>query len=161
MITVILLLGKTIGSVVNFLLHVIAYVMLFLGLYVPLIYLMYGLIIAGIFKFDLFSLSGLYSSLYVWGLALSFVVSLIISVRNIFLKPATKIVEKLSIKPPKKAPKKEIYGQNRDFEGYPLIYESQVHKGIIVHEYKYYFDLFERVNGRLQKIKTVYKNSGK
>ena len=78
MITIILLLGKTIGSVVNFLLHVIAYIMLFLGLYIPLLYLIYGLIISGVFKFELFNIGNLYSNLYVWRLGLSFVVSLII-----------------------------------------------------------------------------------
>lgn len=158
MITIILLLGKTIGSVVNFLLHVIAYIMLFLGLYIPLLYLIYGLIISGVFKFELFNIGNLYSNLYVWGLGLSFVVSLIISVRNIFLKPASKIAEKLSLKSTKNARKNKIYGEKRHFDDYPLIYESQVHSGVIVHEYEEYFDLFRRIDGRLQKIKTVYKD---
>lgn len=158
MITIILLLGKTIGSVVNFLLHVIAYVLLFLGLYVPLLYLIYGLIVSVIFKFELFAIGNLYSNLYVWGLGLSFVVSLIISIRNVFLKPASKIAEKLSTKSAKKPRKTKIYGEKRRFDEYPLIYESQVHKGLIVHEYEEYFDLFRKIDGKLQKIKTVYKD---
>ena len=159
MLTALLFIYKLILKALDFILHIIAYVMIFLGAYFPFFYLIYGFIISVTFDFALFNTTTLYSRLYIWGLTLSCVAMLIIAIRNIILKPTSKL--KTYFEKPQQSLENNHTIKKRDkhTKEQPLIYRSRKYPNIIVHEYQDYFDLYEDKNGKIVKIRTEYKRN--
>ena len=129
---------------------VIAKVIIYFGLYFPMLSLIFGGVLFLIFDFNPFG-GGVDSNLYVFGLCLSFVCALGVTVRNIIIKPIqkyfidSKVIEYTG-KRHKNAPEA------------PKIYKSKVNPGIIVYEYENRYDLYEEENGELYKVSTEYKD---
>lgn len=128
---------KFLGYVVRFL----STIMLYFGLYVPFFYLLYGLIIhltLGVALFD-FSTN---SQLYLLGLLLCLVSSVIISVRNIILTP---LKSALKFYDSRKRPEK------------PLVYRSELMPDLIIYEYENRYEVYRDYNGRLTYLRTEAK----
>ena len=68
---------------------VIAKIIIYFGLYFPILSLIFGGVLFLIFDFNPFG-GGVDSNLYVFGLCLSFVCALVVTVRNIIIKPIQK-----------------------------------------------------------------------
>ena len=77
---------KFVGTIIQFLTSLF----LFLGLYIPLFYVMFGLILLVATPFT-FGGTGTYQILYYVGLGLSCLAAVIISVRNLLVKPISSI----------------------------------------------------------------------
>lgn len=115
--------------------------MLYFGLYVPFFYFLYGLIIhltLGVVLFD-FSTN---SQLYLLGLLLCLVSSVIISVRNIILTP---LKSALKFYDSRKRPEK------------PLVYRSELMPDLIIYEYENRYEVYRDYNGRLTYLRTEAK----
>ena len=132
-------------AVVTFILKLIVY----LGLYIPLAYLLYGGIIWLTLDVELFDLS-VNSSLYLVGLGLSILASIVLTIRSgigrIIKMKESKSVVQYQGKKSRSAPEA------------PKIYHSRVNRGIIVYEYENRFDLYEKDGGRLVFVGTEYKS---
>lgn len=132
-------------AVVTFILKLIVY----LGLYIPLAYLLYGGIIWLTLDVELFDLS-VNSSLYLVGLGLSILASIVLTIRSgigrIIKMKESKSVVQYQGKKSRSAPEA------------PKIYHSRVNRGIIVYEYENRFDLYEKNGGRLVFVGTEYKS---
>lgn len=83
---------RTLIMVVEFLSRILAKILVLFGLWIPLIYAIFGVILYYVFHFNPFDFS-LYSTLYLSGAAACVVSSLIISIRNIVVKPARSVYE--------------------------------------------------------------------
>lgn len=177
MLTALTFIYKIILKALDFILHIIAYIMIFLGAYFPFFYLIYGFIISAIFDFSLFDSSTLYSKLYICGLVLTLIAMLIVAVRSLILKPTSKIRsyfdKDTQNNDPRRYDRGEHYDNRRlnrrpdDFHKRadynikdhekPLVYRSRKFPEIIVHEYSDRFVLYKKINGSLEKIRTEYK----
>ena len=128
---------KFLGYVVRFL----STIMLYFGLYVPFFYFLYRFIIhltLGVALFD-FSTN---SQLYLLGLLLCLVSSVIISVRNIILTP---LKSALKFYDSRKRPEK------------PLVYRSELMPDLIIYEYENRYEVYRDYNGRLTYLRTEAK----
>ncbi|HKL74153.1 MAG TPA: hypothetical protein VJ903_04610 [Clostridia bacterium] len=83
---------RTMILVVEFLSRILAKILVLFGLWIPLIYAIFGVILYYVFHFNPFDFS-LYSTLYLSGAAACVVSCLIISIRNIVLRPAKSVYE--------------------------------------------------------------------
>lgn len=83
---------RTLIVVVEFLSRLLAKVLVLFGLWIPLIYAIFGVILYYVFHFNPFDFS-IYSTLYLSGAAACVVSSLIISIRNIILRPAKSVYD--------------------------------------------------------------------
>ena len=124
----------------------------YFGLYIPLVYLIYGGILWLSLDFNPFG-GGVDGNLYVFGFALCFVCALIISVRNLIIKPFkrhfidSRIVEYDGKRLSRHAPEA------------PRIYKSRVNQGIIVYEYENRYDLYEETKDGLVIVGSEPKGS--
>lgn len=132
---------KTILYVLNWTIKLIASVLLFFGLYIPFIYLIYGGLLYLIAKVPIFNFST-NSQLYLLGLLLCIICSVIISVRNLIMKPLTSIV---------------AFYDKKNTPEQPLVYRSNVMRDLIIYEYKDRYDVYRDINGRLSFIRTEAK----
>lgn len=123
-------------------------IIIYLGLYIPLIHIACGGIMSLIFDFKLFD-GSLYSSLYIVGFVLSIIASIILSIRSGISKLLRYRESKNVI---------EYHGsKSRKAPEAPKIYKSRVNKGMIVYEYENRFDLYEDTGDRLLYAGTEYK----
>ena len=140
-------------------------ILVFLGLYIPGLYLILGAILT---KFSVFSFSvrDTRLNLFILGLILCVLCSLIIAIRNIVLKPFKTALHKFGEDAKKefidnrpKIKKPQTDKPRRHEEYYPLVYRSQIYPDITVHEYEDRFELFrDTPDGKKQKFyKTEYK----
>ena len=140
-------------------------ILVFFGLYIPGIYLIFGAILT---KFSVlsFSVQDTRLNLFILGLILCVVCALIITVRNILVKPFKTALTNLKNDAKKefvdnrpKMKKSSTDKPRRHAEYYPLVYRSQIYPDITVHEYEDRFELFrDTPNGKKQKFfKTEYK----
>lgn len=108
---------RTFMVVVDFLARIIAKILVLFGLWIPLVYALFGVALYYLYKFDPFDFS-LYSSLYLSG-ALACVVScVIISIRNIIVRPAKSIYDGYRHPLWEKDREKNIEKENDEFEKY-------------------------------------------
>lgn len=124
-------------------------VLLFFGLYVPFLHLVFGgalWLFAGINPFDL----SVNSQLYIFGLTLCFADSVIITVRNLLFKPIRSMFELVT------AVKYKSEGRSYKPES-PKIYRSKANPDLIVYEYSDRYELFREHNGRLLQVRTEGK----
>lgn len=90
-----LLLGtllRTLIVVVEFLSRILAKILVLFGLWIPLVYALFGVGLYYIFHFNPFDFS-LYSTLYLSGAVACVISCLIISIRNIILRPAKSVYD--------------------------------------------------------------------
>lgn len=119
-------------------------IMLYFGLYIPFFYMLYGLIIYLTLGVQLFDFS-VNSQLFLLGLLLCLISSVIISVRSVILAPIKSVLK---------------YMDRRSAPEQPLIYRSTVLPDLIIYEYSNRYDVFRDYNGRLCFIRTESKGRG-
>ncbi len=155
---------RVIFKILKYLVSFIADVLYYFGLYVPLAYLVYGGVLYGVFKFEPFSLS--YDSmLYLFGLGLCVIASVILTVKKLIIKPIREAFKKpdLGIKA-KDGEERKPSSSSRSSGAYeaPVIYESKVNPGIIVYEYANRYDLYEQYDDdSLVLVNTEFKDRGR
>ncbi len=126
---------------VGYLIKFLSTIMLYFGLYVPFFYLLYGLIIHLTLGVPLFNFS-VNSQLYLLGLLLCLISSVIITVRNIVLEPIKSVLRHLD---------------NRRAPEQPMIYRSEIMPDLVIYEYAMRYDVYRDVNGRLTYLRTESK----
>lgn len=132
---------KTIVNTLNWAIKIISSVMLFFGLYIPFAYLIYGGLLYLIAKVPIFDFST-NSQLYLLGLLLCVICSVIISVRNLIMRPLTSVI---------------AWHDRKNQPEQPMIYRSNVMRDLIIYEYKDRYDVYRDINGRLSYIRTEGK----
>lgn len=162
---------KGLIKLVNVIITIIARIMLLLGLWVPFFYIVISIIIMLSFKTNILSMTG-YNYLYIIGLILCIVISVIITIRNLLLKPIKELInyrkvqleydkrkaeareKRLYEKNPKRyfATKGKLPDENSEYynkkgkitniDELPKIYRSEINSEIIIHEYKDKFEVF-------------------
>lgn len=142
---------KIIFKGIRALVEILADVIFYFGLYVPILYLIYGAVLHGVFRFELFNLTT-DSKLFIFGFAICIAASLLISVKNLIVKPYKRFFKKTHIIEYKNDKKLA-----RDVPEAPKIYKSKVNPGVIVYEYSNRYDLYEEIDGGLEKVETEYK----
>lgn len=135
---------------IRYLAEIIGRMIYYFGLYVPILYLFYGLALRLIFTdFRPFSATT-DGRLFIFGFALTVIAAVIISVHNLIVKPFRKHVSKQNVV--------EYEGkQGKNAPEAPKIYESKVNKGIIVYEYSNRYDLYEEYRDGLHLVATEFK----
>lgn len=174
---------KGLIKLVNVIITIIARIMLLLGLWVPFFYIVISVILMLSFKTNILSMTG-YKYLYIIGLILCIIISVIITVRNLLLKPIKELINyrKVQLEYDKRkaeAREKKLYEKNpkryfatkgklpdEDSEYYnkkgkitnidelPKIYRSEINNDIIIHEYKDKFEVFLEKENEIVHIDT-------
>lgn len=174
---------KGLIKLVNVIITIIARIMLLLGLWVPFFYIVISIIIMLSFKTNILSMSG-YNYLYIIGLILCIIISVIITIRNLLLKPIKELInyrkvqleydkrkaeareKRLYEKNPKryfatkgKLPDEESEYYNKkgkitNIDELPKIYRSEINNEIIIHEYKDKFEVFLEKENEIVHIDT-------
>ena len=97
---------------------------------------------------------GVDGNLYIFGLCLSILGAVIITIRNVIIKPIQKYFVDGKVV--------EYTGKrHRGAPEPPKIYKSRVNPGITVYEYENRYDLYEEIDGVLEKVSTEFKEDGK
>lgn len=174
---------KGLIKLVNVIITIIARIMLLLGLWVPFFYIVISVILMLSFKTNILSMTG-YNYLYIIGLILCIIISVIITIRNLLLKPIKELINyrKVQLEYDKRkaeAREKKLYEKNpkryfatkgklpdEDSEYYnkkgkitnidelPKIYRSEINNEIIIHEYKDKFEVFLEKENEIVHIDT-------
>lgn len=141
-------------KVVKFLAEWLGKAIYYFGLYYPLLYAVYGVLLYFIFGLNPFDLT-IDGRLYIFGFALSVIVCVIQAVKNLIVKPYRKYFKKTDIieysadeKLSKNAPEA------------PKIYKSRS-SDYIVYEYENRYDLYEDTEDGARYVKTEYKQQAK
>ena len=141
-------------KVIKVIVEIVAKVIFFLGLWVPLLYLAYGGILKLIYKGFYLLSADTNSIIYLLGFILTIVISIIITIKNLIYRPF-----------------KKIFGRKKDVIEYkgdklkndtpeaPKIYKSRVNEGVIVYEYKNRYDLYEEREDKLVLVATEFKDN--
>lgn len=143
-------------KVIKFVAEIIAKLIIYLGLWAPLLYLAYGGILKLIYKdFYMFS-PDTNSILYFVGLILCVIISIIITIKNLIVKPFKKIFSRKDVIQYGDKDERKL---KRDMPEAPRIYKSRVNSGVIVYEYKNRYDLYEEHDDQLVLVSTEFKNN--
>lgn len=107
---------KGLIKLVNVIITIIARIMLLLGLWVPFIYIVISVILMLAFKTNILNMKG-YNYLYIIGLLLCIVISVIITIRNLLLKPIKELINYRKVqleydKRKEEAREKRLYEKN-------------------------------------------------
>ena len=141
-------------KVIKFVAEVIAKLIIYLGLWAPLLYLAYGGILMLIYKdFHMFSMDT-NSIIYFVGLILCLIISVIITIKNLIVKPFKKIFSRKDVIQYGDKDERKL---KRNMPEAPKIYNSRVNPGVIVYEYKNRYDLYEEHDNQLFLVATEYK----
>ncbi len=146
---------RAVFTALQFIAAIIGKTIYYFGLYIPIFYLIYGMVIHFVYDFECFELT-VDGKLYIFGLCLSLLASLIISIKNLIVKPYRKYIKKDDV---------VEYGKtqrlSKNAPEAPRIYKSKVNPGVIVYEYANRYDLYEEDNKGLVQVATEYKKSRK
>lgn len=177
---------KAIIKIIDALFTLIANLLLYFGLWIPFVYMLFacGLLIWG--GLDL-KVAGVERNLFYFGLSLALLGSLIITIRNLFVVPIKdfakyKQAKRDYRKKQDEKKKQELYKKNPSkyfikYEGAmppkehpvygtsakerdripPLIYRSNQDPRLIIHEFDDRFEIFREDNGRIYLIDTKSK----
>lgn len=162
---------RFIASVLELILRIIINLLLFFGLWLPLVYALFGLALylgLGFNPLD-WELEG---QLYISGFATCILCSLIITIRNLIVKPAKQVfdgfrtplwqrkkdkkIELVEIQKPKKTITNS--GKNLIKKEKPIIYYSSVEPDILIHEYADRFEIFKVENNKARLESVEYKH---
>lgn len=181
--------GLILGSILKLLvgifkgvIFVLSWSIVYLGLWVPFLYAIVGLVLFFTVQFNPFEWTT-WGQLYFAGFIASVVAALIITVRNIILKPLKSVSDGYKnpvwkrntekeepVRETSRAPRAAARAEEpedemppvrktpRAYEESPLVYESELEHGSIVHEYSDRFEVFVLKNGRLVLDKVEMKN---
>jgi len=149
---VLLTIFKAIWKVLKLIATIIAKIIVYFGLWMSILFLIFGAILHWTYGFELFDRST-DSILYILGLCLTLVIAVLLSIRNLIVKPYRKYFKKDDV---------VEYGKKqrlkRSAPEAPTIYKSKVNPGVIVYEYKNRYDLYEEDReGGLVLVNTEYK----
>ena len=127
----------------------------FTGLYIPLLYSIYSafIFLAGL-KLSPFSVDAM---LFYIGLILSFVCSIIITVKKLIINPASKLKDKFRRNRYNFHSRKNssFFGSKKES---PLIYRSLRRPDWIIYEYYDKFEVYEEKGKKLKFVKLVVKD---
>ncbi|MBQ2714427.1 MAG: hypothetical protein IJF76_02220 [Clostridia bacterium] len=140
---------------------------IFFGLYIPGLYLIFGALLVRFSNFS-FTTPSTDLNLFFMGLGLSVLCAVIITIRNLVVKPfkavfgktKEKTKENIKSRPRFKKSEDKPRRQEENNSPYPLIYRSEIYPEITVHEYEDRFDLYRDSDDELGKkfVRTEYKN---
>lgn len=119
----------------------IATVIMYFGLYIPGLYLVYGIVLhftLGVRLFD-FSTD---SQLYLLGMVLCLTASAIIAVRHLVIAPIKSVLK---------------FRDRHAVPEQPLVYRSEVNPSLIIYEYDSRYDVYRIINGRLTFLRSEAK----
>lgn len=123
----------------------------YFGLYYPLLYVIYGVVLYLVFGLNPFDLTT-DGRLYIFGFALSAIACVIQAVKNLIVKPYRKYFKKTDI---------VEYGKDGKLSKHapeaPKIYKSKVYPDLIVYEYENRYDLYEETEDGVRYSSTEYK----
>ncbi len=150
------LLGSTLTAAVGFGWKIVKFLaewtgkaIYYFGLYYPLLYAVYGVLLYFIFGLNPFDLTT-DGRLYIFGFALSMIACVIQAIKNLIVKPYRKYFKKTDI---------IEYGKDGKLSKYapeaPKIYKSKT--GSIVYEYENRYDLYEETEDGIRYSTTEYK----
>ena len=163
MITAILsVIIKIFKFILDVVVKIIARILRITGLYVPLLYGIYILVLYAIFGFNL-STASVETTLFYIGLATSIACGVVIFVKNLtkpfaFLHRKTVKVryENDERQDERNSLRRREY-REPDIER-PLVYWSKLYPELLVHEYHDRFKLYKRINGEMRLVKIEYKD---
>lgn len=139
---------KILGYIGEFIGRLIYY----FGLYFPILYAIYGVVLYFVFDFNPF-IQDVNGKLFMFGFALSCVAMVIKAVKNLIINPCKKYFGRSKV---------VEYGKeqklSRNAPEAPTIYKSKVNPGVIVYEYSNRFDLYEEDEDGLRLVSTEMKN---
>lgn len=163
---------KLLYTILNITAQFFAVIFGFFGLWIPLLYALVGVALFGFLGFNPFEWT-IEGQLYIAGFAACCACSLIISIRNLVLKPIRSVVQ--GFREPiwkskeengeKGSPKRRIREPERKSiapataeaqQEKPEIYFSQI-ENVLVHEYTDRFEIFELNDGKLKLDRVEYK----
>ncbi|NLL55899.1 MAG: hypothetical protein GX242_01665 [Clostridiales bacterium] len=110
---------RTFILAIEFLARILAKILLLFGLWIPLIYAIFGVILYYMFDFNPFDFS-LYSTIYLSGAAACVVACLIISIRNIVVRPARSVYEGYKHPLWERGREKKIEAEQAEFAEYVI-----------------------------------------
>jgi hypothetical protein len=132
--------------------EVLGKIIYYFGIYFPILYALYGVVLYFVFDFNPFVLD-VNGKLFMFGFALSLLAMVIKAVKNLIIRPYRKYFKKSHVV--------EYAGEQRlskNAPEAPTIYKSKVNPGIIVYEYANRFDLYEERDDGLVLVDTEYKD---
>lgn len=144
-----------IWKILRFALEAAAKAIAYFGLYLPIAYLVYGLILFLVFDFAPFDTGTVDGKLYVFGFALSLAAAAVKTVRSAIISPVREHFNSQVIEYDSSGKK------SRNLPEAPKIYKSRVNPGVIVYEYGNRYDLYEEYDGGLVLVKTEWKTGRK
>lgn len=171
LVTGVLFVLKILWWILKSVVHVLGEIIVFFGLYVPGLYLIFGATLSKFTGFDL-TIASVDRTLFFWGLFLCLVCSAIITIRKLIIAPfktafsnfRSRTKKRVVGSKPQYAPSYDNDKPRRDTNYIaPLVYRSRTYPEITVHEYPDRFELF-RDSGDgmgLKYFKTEYKNNFK
>lgn len=181
-ITIIFFIIKILYWLLKAIVIILGDILIFFGLYIPGLYLLFGATLSRYLDFSMIN-PGTDRTLFFVGLGLCLVCAVIITIRNLIIKPfktvfgnfkdkaKKEIVEsrpKLKdskLKKDKDKPRrgKDIPEEKPQDIQYPLVYKSKIYPEITVYEYEDRFELFRDSDDELGKkyVKTEFKNNFK
>ena len=138
-------------KVAKFVGELLGKIIYYFGLYFPIVYSLYGVVLYFVFDFNPFVLD-VNGKLFMFGFALSLLAMVIKAVKNLIIRPYKKYFQRSSV---------VEYGTNQKLSKHapeaPTIYKSKVNPGIIVYEYSNRFDLYEERDDGLVLVDTEFK----
>ena len=131
--------------------EVLGKIIYYFGIYFPILYALYGVVLYFVFDFNPFVLD-VNGKLFMFGFALSVVAMVIKAVKNLIINPCKKYFGKSKV---------VEYGKeqklSRNAPEAPTIYKSKVNPGVIVYEYSNRYDLYEEYDDGLHHVGTEFK----
>ena len=144
---------KAAAFFVNGILKTLASLLVFTGLYVPVFYLLYGGLLWWIAGFNPFDLST-DSMLYILGLCVCILCTLLIFVRNLIITPSHKIKEFFT------ARAYSWRGKSYKPEQ-PEVYRSRSNPDLIIYEYSTHYDVYRERYGAWTLLRRESKKGGR
>lgn len=139
-------------KIVRFLGEFLGKLIYYFGLYVPLAYLIYGLVLYFVFGFKGFNATT-DGKLFIMGFCLSLICSAILTAKNLVVRPYEKYFKRADV---------IEYGKEqhlkKDMPEAPKIYKSRVNPGVIVYEYSNRYDLYEEFEDGMRQVATEFKS---
>lgn len=153
---------KIFRFILDVVVKILARILRITGLYVPLLYAIYILVLYAIFRFDL-STASTETTLFYIGLTTSFVCAVVIFVKNlskpfaIFKRKTVKVRYENDDTDDMRDTERRQTLREREEER-PDIYWSRLYPDLLVHEYHDRFKLYKRINGEMRLVKIEYKD---
>ena len=152
---------KIFRFILDVVVKILARILRITGLYVPLLYAIYILVLYAIFRFDL-STPSTETTLFYIGLTTSFVCAVVIFVKNLskpfaIFKRKTVKVHYENDDDGMRDTERRLISREREEER-PDIYWSRLYPDLLVHEYHDRFKLYKRINGEMRLVKIEYKD---